>query len=147
MRATRRCVQGTQECVRGTRECVRRSHERHPWTLACVRRTQECVRGTRECVRPSHERHPWTLACVRRTHEYDPGVGIYDLNNNFNCYRAYNYDYVSCNATNTTVWTNTACTNHVHAWGLLYKIEYTNDPYHDNYLGFELDVDNCAAFY
>jgi len=78
-----------------------------------------------------------------------PGVGINDANSNFYCYDPYSYqgDTGQCTATATTVWTNTACTNHVHAWGLLYKIEYTNDPYVDNYLGFELDIDNCTTFY
>ena len=95
--------------------------------------------------------YPWSFTVTGdwtdKDNRIDPGVGIYDDNNNFNCYHAYNYDYLSCNATATTVWTNTGCTNHVHAWGLLYKIEYTNDPYHDNYLGFELDIDNCTTFY
>ena len=78
----------------------------------------------------------------------DPGVGIYDLNNNFNCYHEYQYDTLQCTATNTTVFTNTACTNHVHAWGLLYVIEYTNEQYgHDNYLAFWIDIDNCTTFY
>jgi hypothetical protein len=97
--------------------------------------------------------YPWSFTVTGdysdKDNRIDPAVGIYDLNNNFNCYDAYAYggDLGQCNATATTVWTNTACTNHVHAWGLLYYIEYTNDPYHDNYLGFELDIDNCTTFY
>ena len=88
----------------------------------------------------------------RHTHAHgvpDPAVGIYDLNNNFNCYDAYQYsgDLGQCTASNTTVWTNTGCTNHVHGWGLLYVIEYTNDPYHDNYYGFNFEVDWGTAFY
>jgi hypothetical protein len=79
----------------------------------------------------------------------DPYVGISDLNNNFNCYHPItSYEgYPTCNASATTQFTNTACTNTVYTYGLLYKIEYTNDPYHDNYYGFNLEVDWCCAFH
>jgi hypothetical protein len=97
--------------------------------------------------------YPWSFTVTGdfsdKDSRIDPAVGIYDLNNNFNCYDAYQYsgDLGQCTASNTTVWTNSGCTNHVHGWGLLYVIEYTNDPYHDNYLGFELDIDICTTFY
>jgi len=97
--------------------------------------------------------YPWSFTVTGdysyKDNNIDPAVGIYDLNNNYNCYDAYQYngDLGQCSASNTTVWTNTGCTDHVHAWGLLYVIEYTNDPYHDNYLGFELDIDWCTTFY
>jgi len=79
----------------------------------------------------------------------NPAVGIYDQNNNFNCYDEYqyNFDLGQCTAENTTVWTNSGCPNYVHGWGLLYVIEYTNDPYHDEYVGFNLDIGLCCTFY
>jgi len=96
--------------------------------------------------------YPWSFTVTGdytfKDNSIDPGVGIYDLNNNFNCYHEYQYDNLQCTATNTTVFTNTGCTNHVHAWGLLYVIEYTNEQYgHDNYLAFWIDIDNCTTFY
>jgi|GEM_PF-3205070 len=79
----------------------------------------------------------------------DPYVGISDNDNNFNCFHAITWGESgpTCSASATTQVTNTYCVNTVYTFGLLYKIEYTNDPYHDNYYGFVLEVDWCTAFY
>lgn len=80
----------------------------------------------------------------------NPAVGIYDDNNNYNCYDEYYYsgDTGSCTASATTQKTGTFCTNNVHVWGLLYIIEWMpQDPYHDNYLGFNLQLSFCTGFY
>lgn len=78
-----------------------------------------------------------------------PYVGISDNDSNFYCYHPliFNESYPSCSASATTLLTNTYCVNTVYTYGLLYKIEYTNDPYHDNYYGFNFEVDWCTAFY
>ena len=80
----------------------------------------------------------------------NPYVGISDDNNHYNCYDEYYYsgDLGQCTASNTTVWTNTGCTDNVYLYGQLYVIEYMpQDPYHDSYVGFNLQVTFCTTFY
>src|SRR5436309_2339487 len=78
-----------------------------------------------------------------------PYVGISSADNNYNCYHPiiYNESGPTCTASAYTQFTGNCCVNTVYTYALLYKIEYTNDPYHDNYYGFNFEVDWGTAFY
>lgn len=78
----------------------------------------------------------------------NPYVSIGDIDGNFTCYDEYLYsgDTGSCGASAVTQKTGYFCQDTVTAFGQLYVIEYTNDPYHDNYLGFNLEIDFCTDF-
>ena len=77
----------------------------------------------------------------------DPWVAIDDDNHNYYCfYEQYGYGVPSCSTSNTTVWTNTGCTDWVHGYAQLYAIEW-QQGYVPYYVGFSFQIDMCTTFY
>ena len=77
----------------------------------------------------------------------NPYVAISDTNGNFSCYAEYySPGTQSCYASAVTPKTGNFCENNVTLSSLVYVIEYTNDPYHDNYVGFNLQITYCTDF-